>query len=88
MPQAKCYTRGVVADAISKVRTDLDSFLSAEAKIMENHGYLNADAGVRRNLGDLLQSCEEPPRAPWTEWLDEAKVRQALTALLTMGSSV
>ena len=41
------YSDAVVKNFIAAIRTDLDSFSEAEASVLENHGYLLADAAIR-----------------------------------------
>jgi hypothetical protein len=73
------YDSSLVDDVISAVRTDLDSFSEAEQAVLENHGYLLADAAARRDGRDL--SAVHPPAVPpHPAWMDEAKVRLALAA--------
>lgn len=80
---AEHYTEGSkgygedVVDALASVRTDLDAFSEAEIKTLENHGYLLADAAVRRHVPDLIRIDAEL-QVPYPEWLDEARVRRAL----------
>ncbi|MFQ5609719.1 MAG: patatin-like phospholipase family protein [Woeseiaceae bacterium] len=62
---------------IGEIRTDMDSFTSAEAKILENHGYVQADLAIRRHarhLGDLSVEFEIPHR----DVIDESTAREAL----------
>ena len=62
---------------IGEVRTDLDSFTSDEAKILENHGYVMADLAIRRHarhLGDM----SAPFNVPHRDVIDEKVARKAL----------
>ena len=62
---------------IGEIRTDLDSFTTAEAKILENHGYVIADLAIRthaRQLADL----SAPFIVPHRDVIDEAVAREAL----------
>lgn len=71
------YSKALVAGVVSKVRTDLDAFSSAEAEVLENHGYMLAEAAVRRHVPSFA-ALPSPFVVPHPEWLDEAKVRLAL----------
>jgi hypothetical protein len=73
------YSRELVLDTIARVRTDLNAFGAAEQAVLENHGYLLADAAVRAGelgaAGGSELGAVEPPHA---EWASEARVREAL----------
>lgn len=70
------YDAALVEDVIAAVRTDLDIFDEGEQAVLENHGYLLADAALReRGLGQA-----DPPTPPFPKWMDEARVRVALAA--------
>ena len=75
-PAAKGYPRDLVDDLIAEVRTDLDYFSDAEAAVLQNHGYLLADAAMRAYGVDW--STAAPLHVPYPEWLDGDRVRQAL----------
>jgi patatin-like phospholipase len=74
------YTAGVVGDTIAAVRTDLDAFGDAEQAVLENHGYLLADAAIRGGPIDVRGIEPLPPEPPHPHWMDEARVRAALAA--------
>ncbi|MDX1508930.1 MAG: patatin-like phospholipase family protein, partial [Woeseiaceae bacterium] len=62
---------------IGEIRTDLDAFTRAEAKILENHGYVMADLAIRRHarhLGDMTAPFVVPHR----DMIDEHVARKAL----------
>jgi len=75
-PEAS-YGAGLVKAVISKVRTDLDAFSEAEAKVLENHGYILADVAVQRHAAHLIQT-PTPFAVPHGDWMDEDRVRAAL----------
>lgn len=59
------YSENLLDDRIAEIRTDLDAFTEAEAKILENHGYAMADLALRRHarhLGDVSKPFEVPHR--------------------------
>jgi Patatin-like phospholipase len=74
------YDQALVADVIATVRTDLDAFGEAERAVLENHGYLLADAAVRaaRPGGTAIEPL--PPEPPHPHWMNERRVREALAA--------
>jgi NTE family protein len=71
------YGGGLVDDVISEVRTDLDCFSDAESAVLQNHGYLLADAAIRCHAARFAAAAS-PAAAPFPEWLDEERVRAAL----------
>lgn len=70
------YPNALVDDVISEMRTDLDTFSEEEGAVLENHGYLLADAAASRHLREMSSSA--PLRLPFPEMLDEARARKAL----------
>jgi NTE family protein len=72
------YSKELASGVIAGIRTDLDSFSDAEAAVLENHGYLLADAAVKRHVPALLPSVAPPLVVPYPDWMDESRVRGAL----------
>lgn len=73
------YGEDVIEEVISQIRTDLDAFSEPEQAVLENHGYLLADAALRSHLAPGLIEPGSPPAAiPHEGWLDETKVRTDL----------
>jgi NTE family protein len=72
------YSKELASDVIAGIRTDLDSFSDAEAAVLENHGYLLADAAVKRHVPSLLPAAVPPLAVPHPGWMDEGRVRAAL----------
>lgn len=75
------YSEELAKTVIADIRTDLDAFSDAEAAVLENHGYLLADAAIRRHVVDLLPPAPTPVpplRIPQPDWMNEDRVRQAL----------
>lgn len=73
------YPTALVEDVISEVRTDLDAFSEAEIKVLINHGYVLADTAVRKHQPQLIGVSPVPElEVPHPQWMDEAKVRDAL----------
>jgi NTE family protein len=81
------YSRPLVKDVLANVRTDLDRFVEGEIAVLENHGYLLADAAVRKHLSGHLPAPIPPLAVPHPAWFDasapdstEGKARKALAA--------
>jgi hypothetical protein len=73
------YDPRLVGEVIAAVRTDLDAFGEAEQAVLENHGYLLADAAARRRGLATRRGIETaPPEPPHPRWVSEARVREAL----------
>jgi hypothetical protein len=73
------YDAALVEDVIAAVRTDLDVFDEGEQAVLENHGYLLADAALRER-GLAPADRADLPTPPFPKWMDEARVRVALAA--------
>ena len=71
------YPRDLVTDVIAKVRTDLDAFSRAEIRVLENHGYLMADAAIQRRVPHVIR-VHAPLAVPYPDWMDGERVRNAL----------
>jgi NTE family protein len=72
------YSKALVDRVVAEVRTDLDAFSGAETAVLENHGYLLADAAIRKHAPALVTPGAPPLEVPHRDWLDEAKISQAL----------
>jgi NTE family protein len=72
------YSEDLAKTVIAEIRTDLDAFSDPEAAVLQNHGYLLADAAIQRHVAGLLPSPVPPVRVPYPEWMDEGRVREAL----------
>jgi hypothetical protein len=74
------YRPDLVEETIAQVRTDLDAFAEAEQAVLENHGYLLADAALReRGLAATGGVEGLPPEPPHPRWMQEGRVREALS---------
>lgn len=73
------YDEALVGEAIATVDTGLDALGDAEQAVLENHGYLLADAAIRR-AGPGVSGIELPPLPPHPGWMDGERVRAALAA--------
>ncbi len=75
------YPQWLVRETIAAVRTDLDAFGEAEQAVLENHGYLVADAALQaRGMSVAAGIATRPPLPPHPEWMAEERVREALAA--------
>lgn len=75
------YPPELVSEAVVAVRTDLDPFGEGEQAVLENHGYLLADAALReRGLAGIGGIEGLPPEPPHPRWMNEERVREALSA--------
>jgi NTE family protein len=72
------YSKELASEVIAGIRTDLDAFSDAEAAVLENHGYLLADAAVKRHVPARLPAAVQPLAVPHPDWMDEGRVRTAL----------
>ncbi|HEX9990127.1 MAG TPA: patatin-like phospholipase family protein [Chloroflexia bacterium] len=64
------YSPGSVSNFIAQIRTDMDTFSDAEAQILENHGYLLADAAIRRYTPQLIEPHARPLAVPYRAWFE------------------
>ena len=76
------YSPELAREVIAEIRTDLDAFSDAEAAVLENHGYLLADAALRRHVPLLLPDPVPPAVMPHPGWFpplaNEDAIRSAL----------
>ena len=71
------YSPALARDVIATIRIDYDEISTAEAAVLENHGYLLAEAATRTHAKHLA-TVDAPLRIPHPAWLPEQKVRRAL----------
>lgn len=73
------YAPELVREAIAPLRTDLDAFGAGEQAVLENHGYLLADAAARQRglavRGGIELAPAEPPQP---RWMGRERVRREL----------
>ena len=55
-------------DVIARIRTDLDYFTDAEAGVLQNHGYLLAEAAMREHGSDWVAADARRARTPFDQW--------------------
>lgn len=73
------YSKDFAQSVIAAIRTDMDAFSEPEAAVLENHGYLMADVAVRTHVKELAGDPVPPLALPHPEWMDEVRVRKALS---------
>jgi len=76
-PPPLAYSDDFVERFIAPIRIDLDAFSAGEIGVLENHGYLIADAAVRRHAAELATEAV-PLAVPHPDWLDEPSGARAL----------
>jgi NTE family protein len=76
------YPKDMARAVIAEIRTDLDAFSDAEAAVLENHGYLLADAAIRRHVPALLTEPIPPAAVPYPDWFTPARSEDAIRAAL------
>jgi NTE family protein len=77
------YSKELARDVLCGMRCGLDPVSAAEAGILRNHGYLTADAAVRRHAPGLLPRLVPSLRLPSPAWSPadpqiEIRVREAM----------
>ena len=73
------YSRDFVRTRIARIRTDLDAFSAGEQAVLENHGYMVAQASVSRWAGrvlglTVLPELVGPLPHPDPHWTDEVQL--------------
>ena len=76
-PPVPAYSDRFVRRSIAPIRIDLDVFSEGERAVLENHGYLIADAALRSHVRGLAAGWPEP-RVPFPDWMDEERAAAAL----------
>jgi len=71
------YSPALARDVIATIRTDYDAFSAVEAAVLENHGYLMADAAMSVHASHAIRESA-PLRMPHPAWMSERLVREAL----------
>ncbi|MDQ6907102.1 MAG: patatin-like phospholipase family protein [Chloroflexota bacterium] len=78
LPDARGYSKALVDDILSRVRTDEDAFSEAEIAVLENHGYFLADAAIRQHASNLIMPNPPDVTPPNPQWLNEDAIRTAM----------
>ena len=78
--EAGGYSEAFAGEVLARIRTDLDAFAAAEIAALENHGYLVAEAALRRRVPALIANPGAPLVLPHAapRWADERRLREAL----------
>jgi NTE family protein len=76
------YSKSLAREVIAEIRTDLDAFSDAEAAVLENHGYLLADAAIRRHVPALLSDALPQAPVPHPDWFPPARSEEAIRGAL------
>ncbi len=76
-PSYAGYSKSLAWRSISAIRTDMNCFSDAEIAILENHGYLLAEAAIQQHEKDLI-STNTPLSIPHPDWMAEDKIKKAL----------
>ena len=76
------YSPELAREVIAEIRTDLDAFSDAEAEVLENHGYLLADAALRRHVPSLVPEPAPPAVVPHPRWFPPESSENAIRAEL------
>jgi NTE family protein len=72
------YPENLAEEVISTIRTDFDAFSEAEIKVLENHGYLTAEAAIQGHLRNLIPLNPARLEIPHPEFMDEDRVHHSL----------
>jgi len=74
------YPSELVSKVISRVRTDLASMSKAEIAVLENQGYLTADAAARSHVPELIPNVfkSRSVAVPHPYYMDECLVEREL----------
>jgi NTE family protein len=79
---ARSYSDDLVDTVIDQVRIDIDAFSPPEQAVLQNHGYLQADAAIRScrhsSMAGVVGADLPATRAPFPDLLDPARVRATL----------
>jgi NTE family protein len=76
------YSKSLAREIIAEIRTDLDAFSEAEAAVLENHGYLLADAAIRRHVPALLSEPTPPGAVLHPDWFPPERTEDEIRAAL------
>ena len=77
-PNAPAGYSPAIATMIADIRTDLDAFSEGEKAVLENHGYLLAQAAVQQHLPQFVPDPSPQLKIPHPDWMDENRVKEAL----------
>lgn len=72
------YDRELIADLTATTGADLRAVSDGKIAVLENHGYLLAEAAARSVPPRGLVAIEPPAEPPHPAWMDERRAREAL----------
>jgi hypothetical protein len=67
------YSKRFAKTVLSSIRGGLDGLSLAQAILLENHGYLVADAAVETHVPELIARPAAPLAIPHPDWMDESR---------------
>jgi NTE family protein len=76
------YSPALAREVIAEIRTDLDAFSDPEADVLENHGYLLADAALRKHVPSLLPDPVPAAVVPHPRWFPPESSEDAIRSAL------
>jgi NTE family protein len=65
------YSKEFAREGFARIRGDLDGLAEADALMVENHGYLVADAAVEAHVPELVKRPAPPLEVPHPDWMWE-----------------
>ncbi len=81
-PASPGYSAALSRSVIAEIRTDLDAFSDAEACVLENHGYLMAEAALGRHVPALVPAAAPAAAVPHPQWFPPRKTEDEIRAAL------
>jgi NTE family protein len=75
------YPRDITKGLIAEIRTDLDAFTVAERLVLENHGYVLAQAAIQKHAVFLAIDPMPPLKIPHPYWMDPANMDRVIHGL-------
>jgi NTE family protein len=70
------YPRPITKELIAEIRTDLDAFSVAERSVLENHGYVLAQAAIEKYAKFMARDPMPPLSIPHGDWMGPANKRR------------
>ena len=74
----RAYSQRLAAGVIARVRTDPDAFSEGEIRVLENHGFLLAEAAVQCHIPILTMPNSLALRVPHPDLMDETLAGRTL----------
>jgi NTE family protein len=75
------YSREITKDHVAEIRTDMDHFTDVERFVLENHGYLLAEAAVRKYVKELALDVIPSVAVPHPEFFDPNDMQRVTDGL-------